>query len=85
MHVVKLNKPPARNTTERYDLTKKNSLTNQLKVIAFERHKVGTSGKKKCTDFRENTLKRSKIHVWSENKQNIRLRYVTFAIKQIIK
>ena len=40
--VVKLNKPPAKKTTERYHLTKKNSLTNQLEVIVFKRHEVGT-------------------------------------------
>ena len=43
LQVVTLNEPPARNTTERYDLNKKNSLTYQLEVIVFERHKVGTS------------------------------------------
>ena len=43
LQVVKLNKPPAKKkTTERYHLTKKNSLTNQLEVIAFKGHEVGT-------------------------------------------
>ena len=42
LQVVKLNKPPARKTTERYHLTKKNSHTNHLEVIVFKRHEVGT-------------------------------------------
>ena len=36
LQVVKLNEPPARKTTERYHLTKKHSLTNQLEVIVFK-------------------------------------------------
>ena len=39
---VKRNEPPARKTTERYRLTKKHSLTNQLEVIVFKRHAVRT-------------------------------------------
>ena len=42
LQVAKLNEPPARNTTERYHLTKKNSLTNQLEIIVFKRQDVGT-------------------------------------------
>ena len=42
LQVVKLYEPPARKTTERYHLTKKNSLTNQLDVIVFKRHEDGT-------------------------------------------
>ena len=42
LQVVKHNKHPARKTTERYHLTKKNSLTNQLEVIVFKRLEVGT-------------------------------------------
>ena len=42
-HILQVvNKPPAKKTTERYHLTKKNSLTNQLEVIVFKRHEVGT-------------------------------------------
>ena len=83
LQVVKLNKPPAKKTTERYHLTKKNSLTNQLEVIVFKRNEVGTL---RNALFLEKILyKCLKSHVWSENKQNIRLRCVTFAIKQIIK
>ena len=37
---VKLNEPPARKTTERYHLTKKHSLINQLEIIVFKRHEV---------------------------------------------
>ena len=40
--VVKLNEPSARKTAERYHLTKKHSLTNQLEFIVFKRHEVGT-------------------------------------------
>ena len=36
LQVVKLNEPPAGKTTERYHLTKKHSLTNQLEVIVFK-------------------------------------------------
>ena len=42
LKVVKLNEPPARKTTERYQLTKKKSQTNQLEAIVFKRHEVGT-------------------------------------------
>ena len=42
LQIVKVNEPPARKTTERYHLTNKNSLTNQLEVIVFKRHEVGT-------------------------------------------
>ena len=42
LQVFKLNEPPARKTTERYHLTKKHSLTNQLEVIVCKRHEVGT-------------------------------------------
>ena len=42
LQVVKLNEPPAGKTTERYHLTKKHSLTNQLEVIVCKRHEVGT-------------------------------------------
>ena len=40
LQVVKLNEPPAKKTTERYHLTKKNSLANQLEVIVFKRQEV---------------------------------------------
>ena len=51
LQVVKLNKPPAKKTTERYHLNKKNSLTNQLEVIAellprVARAQRSTMGKK---------------------------------------
>ena len=48
LQVVKLNKPPARKTTEGYHLTKKNSHTNQLEVIAelLPRAQRSTMGKK---------------------------------------
>ena len=36
LQVVKLNEPPVGKTTERYHLTKKHSLTNQLEVIVFK-------------------------------------------------
>ena len=42
LQVAKLNKPPARKTTERYHFSKKSSLTNQLEVIVFKRNEVGT-------------------------------------------
>ena len=59
LQLVKLNEPPAIKTTERYLLTKKNSLTNQLKVIVFKRHEVGTLSN---ALFLEKTLfKQSKI------------------------
>ena len=83
LQVAKLNEPPARKTTERYHFSKKSSLTNQLEVIVFKQNKVGTL---RNALFLEKILyKGLKSHVWSENKQNIRLRCVTFAIKQIIK
>ena len=83
LQVAKLNEPPARKTTERYHLSKKNSLTNQLEAIVFKRNEVGTL---RNALFLEKILyKGLKSHVGSENKQNIRLRCVTFAIKQIIK
>ena len=83
LQVAKLNKPPARKPTERYHFSKKSSLTNQLEVIVFKRNEVGTL---RNALFLEKILyKCLKSHVWSENKQNIRLRCVTFAIKQIIK
>ena len=55
----------------------------ELEVIVFKRNEVGTL---RNALFLEKILyKGLKSHVWSENKQNIRLRCVTFAIKQIIK
>ena len=83
LQVAKLNEPPARKTTERYHFSKKSSLTNQLEVIVFKQNKVGTLRNALFLD--KILYKGLKSHVWSENKQNIRLRCVTFAIKQIIK
>ena len=59
LQVFKVDERPARKTTERFLLTKKNSLTNQLEVKLFKRHEVG---RLLNALFLEKTLvKRSKI------------------------
>ena len=59
LQVFKVDKRPARKTTERFLLTKKNSLTNQPEVKVFKGHEVG---RLLNALFLEKTLvKRSKI------------------------
>ena len=59
LQVFKVDERSARKTTERFLLTKKNSLTNQLEVKVFKRHEVG---RLLNAQFLEKTLvKRSKI------------------------
>ena len=59
LQVFKVDERSARKTTERFLLTKKNSLTNQLEVKVFKRHEVG---RLLNALFLEKTLvKRSKI------------------------
>ena len=42
LQVMKINEPTARKTTERYHLTKKILVTNQLQGIVFKGHEGGT-------------------------------------------